>query len=100
MRSIPAIASAYVPLPLNAMRKASFTCAQVNDAFRIAFNGNGTYADAIAGIDRIRRHPQAGQLFTGTLCVVDPHSDARRVYEFFKSLVVPSVDFLFKDGNY
>jgi uncharacterized protein len=74
--------------------------AHVNDAFRVAFNGDGTYAGAIAGIDRIRRHPQAGQLFTGTLCVVDPHSDARRVYKFFKSLGVPSADFLFKDGNY
>jgi uncharacterized protein len=74
--------------------------ADVNDAFRIAFNGEGTYAGVVAGIDRIRQHPQARRLFTGTLCVVDPRSNARRVYEFFKSLAVPSVDFLFKDGNY
>jgi uncharacterized protein len=74
--------------------------ADVNDRFRMAFNGEGTYARAVAGIDRIRQHPRAKGLFTGALCVVDPHSDARRVYKWFKSLGVPSVDFLFKDGNY
>lgn len=74
--------------------------ADVNDAFRIAFNGEGTHRGAVAGIDRIRRHPLASRIFTGALCVVDPHSDPRRVYDFFKSLAVPSVDFLFKDGNY
>jgi len=71
----------------------------VHDTFRIAFDGAGTYARAAAGIARIRRHAQADRLFTGALCVIDPHSDARRIYEFFKSLEVPSVDFLFKDGN-
>ena len=72
----------------------------VNDAFRMAFNGDGTHARAVAGIECIQRHPQASRLFTGALCVVDPHSNARRVYDFFKSLRVPSVDFLFKDGNH
>jgi uncharacterized protein len=74
--------------------------ADVNDAFRIAFTGEGTYSRVTAGIERIRKHPQASQIFTGVLCVVNPRSSARRVYEFFKSLAVPSVDFLFKDGNY
>jgi uncharacterized protein len=74
--------------------------ADVHDAFRIAFDGGGTYARAAAGIARIRQHPEADRLFTGALCVVDPHSNAQRVYEFFKSLAVPSVDFLFKDGNH
>ena len=72
----------------------------VHNAFRIAFNGSGTYESAAAGIARIRRHPQADRIFTGALCVVNPNSDPRRIYEFFKSLGVPSVDFLFKDGNY
>jgi uncharacterized protein len=74
--------------------------ADVNDTFRLAFNGSGTYASAAAGIARIQQHPRADRLFTGVLCVVDPHSDAQRVYDFFKSLAVPSIDFLFKDGNY
>jgi uncharacterized protein len=74
--------------------------ADVNDKFRIAFDGGGTFARTIAGLYRIRRHPKARQIFTGTLCVVDPRADPQRVYEFFKSLSIPSVDFLFKDGNY
>jgi uncharacterized protein len=74
--------------------------ADVNDAFRIGFGGEGTHARAVAGIERIRRHPQGKRIFTGALCVVDPQSEPQRVYEFFKSLAVPSVDFLFKDGNY
>src|ERR1700733_637552 len=57
--------------------------ADVNDTFRIAFNGEGTHGRAVAGIDRIRRHPQASEIFTGALCVVDPNSDPRRVYEYF-----------------
>ena len=72
----------------------------VNDAFRIAFNGDGTFARTLAGINLIRQHPEASRIFTGTLCVVDPNSDPQTVYEFFKSLGVSSVDFLFKDGNY
>jgi len=72
----------------------------VNDVFRIGFNGDGTYQRVAAGIDRIRQHPGADRIFTGALCVVNPQSNPRRVYDFFKSLAVPSVDFLFKDGNY
>src|SRR5260370_36931288 len=72
----------------------------VNDAFRIAFNAEGTYQRVAAGIDRIRQHPQGDQIFTGALCVINPQSNPRRGYDFFKSLGVPSVDFLFKDGNY
>jgi uncharacterized protein len=74
--------------------------ADVHDTFRIAFNGLGTYERAAAGIARIQKHPQGERIFTGALCVVDPDSDPRRVYKFFKSLEVPSVDFLFKDGNH
>ncbi|HXB67815.1 MAG TPA: cyclophane-forming radical SAM/SPASM peptide maturase YhhB [Candidatus Acidoferrales bacterium] len=74
--------------------------ADVHDAFRLAFNGDGTHSRTVEGIARIRQHPQAGVLFTGALCVVDPRSNPRAVYDFFKSLGVPSVDFLFKDGNH
>jgi uncharacterized protein len=72
----------------------------INDVFRVAFNGGGTFARATAGIDRVRQHPQGSEIFTGVLCVVDPRSNASRVYDFFKTLAVPSVDFLFKDGNH
>lgn len=74
--------------------------AEVHDAFRVGFNGEGTYARTVAGIVSIQRHPQADRIFTGVLSVVDPQSNARQAYNFFKSLKVPSIDFLFKDGNY
>ena len=74
--------------------------ADVHDTFRIAFNGGGTFAKVVAAITRIRRHREAGRLFTGVLCVVNPSSDANHVYDFFKSLATPSIDFLFKDGNF
>lgn len=73
--------------------------AGVHDRFRVTFAGGGTFERALAGIERIRRHPRAHRLFTGVLCVVDPTSDPRTVYDFFKQLAVPSIDFLFKDGN-
>ena len=31
---------------------------------------------------------------------MNPRSDPKRIYEFFRDLAVPSVDFLFKDGNH
>lgn len=71
----------------------------VHDRFRLAFSGSGTFKESLAGIERIRRHPSAQRLFTGALCVVDPTSDPVAVYNFFKDLNVPGVDFLFKDGN-
>jgi uncharacterized protein len=74
--------------------------ADIHDVFRIAHNGAGTYQQAAAGIARIRQHRRAQHLFTGTLCVVDPRSDPKRIYQFFRELAVPSVDFLFKDGNH
>lgn len=74
--------------------------AEVHDAFRVGFDGSGTYSRTTAGIARIQRHPQAHRIFTGVLSVVDPRSDASQAYKFFKSLRVPSIDFLFKDGNY
>jgi len=71
----------------------------VHDRFRVTFAGGGTFEGALAGIERIRSNPKANRLFTGVLCVVDPTSDPCTVYNFFKELGVPSVDFLFKDGN-
>jgi uncharacterized protein len=34
------------------------------------------------------------------LAVVDPNSSPAEVYGFFKALAVPSVDFLYRDGNH
>jgi len=73
---------------------------EVHNNFRVGFNDKGTFDGVVAGIERIKRHPEASRLFTGILCVIDPASSPRRVYDFFKTLEAPSIDFLFKDGNH
>lgn len=72
----------------------------VHDRFRVGHTGQGTYDKVLAGIERLRRHPDAEFLFTGLLAVVDPQSDPAEVYDFFKSLDPPSVDFIYRDGNH
>ncbi len=52
------------------------------------------------GIKRLRDHVESDFLFSGLLAVVDPLSDPREVYDFFKELEPPSVDFLYRDGNH
>ena len=53
-------ASAPIPLFLSLIDGP----ADVNDAFRIAFNGEGTYERAVAGIDRIRNIRRPVGIFT------------------------------------
>ncbi|MET0623750.1 MAG: cyclophane-forming radical SAM/SPASM peptide maturase YhhB [Pyrinomonadaceae bacterium] len=72
----------------------------VHDRFRVGHTGWGTYDKVLAGLKRLRRHPDAKFLFTGLLAVVDPESDPAEVYGFFKSLEPPSVDFIYRDGNH
>ena len=72
----------------------------VHDRFRVGHTGQGTYDKVLAGIERLRRHPDAEFLFTGLLAVVDPESDPAEIYDFFKSLDPPSVDFIYRDGNH
>ena len=73
---------------------------QVHDRFRVGHTGQGTYNKVLAGIERLRHHPDGKLLFTGLLAVVDPESDPAEVYSFFKSLNPPSVDFIYRDGNH
>lgn len=74
--------------------------ASVNDQFRIDHRGRSTYSGAVAAIERLLDHPRSGEFFRGALAVIDPHSDPESVYAFFKELRIPSVDFLFRDGNH
>lgn len=73
---------------------------EVHDRHRVAFSGRGTFDDVMAGLERLREHHAAKQLFTGVLAVVDPRSDAGEVYRFFRELQPPSVDFIYRDGNH
>ena len=72
----------------------------VHDRFRVGHTGQGTYDKVLAGLERLRRHPDAKFLFTGLLAVINPDSDPAEVYSFFKSLKPPSVDFIYRDGNH
>lgn len=72
----------------------------VHDRFRVDLRQRSTHAKVLAGLERLKAHPAAERLFSGVLCVVDPTSDPEAVYDYFKSLAIPSVDFLYRDGNH
>jgi uncharacterized protein len=74
--------------------------AAVHDRFRLTHAGSGTFAQVMAGINRLQRHPDAEFLNAGLLAVIDPTSDPAEVYHFFKTVGAPSVDFLYRDGNH
>jgi uncharacterized protein len=73
--------------------------AEVHDSCRVDRRDRPTHAAVVAGIETLKRHSAAQQLFSGVLAVVDPASSPAVVYAYFKELGVPSVDFLYRDGN-
>jgi uncharacterized protein len=73
---------------------------EVHDRFRLDFRDRVTHTRVIKGIETLRLHPAGAYLFSGILAVVDPQSSADSVYSYFKELGVPSVDFLYRDGNH
>jgi len=73
---------------------------RVHDGNRVGFDGKGTFDRVLRGISLLQAHPESTRLFTGVLAVVDASSDPLEVYEFFKQLRPPSVDFIYKDGNH
>ena len=72
----------------------------LHDKHRVGHRDEGTFDSVLRGIETLRRHRNAEQLYTGVLAVIDPTSDPREVYRFFKSLGAPSIDFLYRDGNH
>lgn len=72
----------------------------IHDRGRIGHNAKGTFDQVLAGLRKLAGHPNASFLFSGLLAVVDPTSDPKEVYDFFKTLNPPGVDFLYRDGNY
>ena len=74
--------------------------ATVNDKFRLDHFGKSTFNPTLDAIKRLRDHPKSSEFFCGTLSVIDPFSDVEDIYQFFKSLRVPSMDFLLQDGNH
>jgi uncharacterized protein len=74
--------------------------AEVHDRFRIDRVGRPSHARVVAGLKRLKAHREASMLFSGVLAVVDPDTSPDRVYDYFRELGVPSVDFLYRDGNH
>jgi len=72
----------------------------VHDQFRVTHKSEGTFNEVIQGFELLKSHPDAAFLNAGLLAVVDPFSDPKEVYSFFKKLGAPSVDFLHRDGNH
>lgn len=72
----------------------------IHDKERLSHNGSGTFEQVLKGIMRIKCHTDAEFLDSGCLAVIDPSSDPKEIYSFFKKLETPSVDFLYKDGNH
>jgi len=73
--------------------------AHVHDKFRVNHQNSGSYQEVITGINKLWQHPASDFLNAGLLAVIDPKSDPKEVYDFFKSVRPPSVDFLYRDGN-
>jgi uncharacterized protein len=73
---------------------------EVNDYFRVDLRGRGTQTRVLEAIGKLRAHPNAKELFSGLLAVVDPRTDPHDIYAFFKGTEAPSVDFLYRDGNH
>lgn len=74
--------------------------AAVHDLNRKDRRGRDSHAAVVAGIARTQGHREGGEIFSGVLAVVDPTTDPHEVYDYFASLGVPSVDFLYRDGNH
>jgi len=72
----------------------------IHDKNRVGHTGKGTYNKVLQGLKLLREHKDSEFLFTGLLAVVDPESDPVEIYNFFKEINPPSVDFIYRDGNH
>jgi uncharacterized protein len=70
-----------------------------NDRHRLFRNGNSSYDDVVAAIERLRTSARP-ELFTGILCTIDLANPPVETYEHFLSLGAPAVDFLLPHGNW
>lgn len=72
----------------------------IHDKNRIFHSGRGSFDEIYHNLQWIMQNEPARKCFSGCLAVIDPKSDAKEVYRFFKSLNVPSLNFLLRDGNF
>jgi uncharacterized protein len=74
--------------------------AHIHDKHRLDLRGKPSHATVLAGLQVLQSHPTGQSLFSGVLAVVDPESSADEVYQYFKDLGTPSIDFLYRDGSW
>ena len=72
----------------------------INDEMRLDHLGRGSFYRIMDSLRLIKNHPFSNQVFTGFLAVINPLSNPKEVYNFFKKLNIPSVNFLMRDGNH
>jgi uncharacterized protein len=72
----------------------------IHDTNRVGHRGEGTYNRVLEGIDKLKSHSDTSFLFAGLLAVIDPSSNPKAIYDFFKTTGTPNVDFLYRDGNH
>ena len=72
----------------------------VHNKYRVNHQSVGTFNQVLKGLKILASHPNSKFLNAGLLAVIDPTSNASEIYNFFKTLSAPSVDFLYKDGNH
>jgi uncharacterized protein len=73
---------------------------EIHDRYRISHSGIGTFDDVMKGLTILKNHKDSDFLNTGLLAVINPESNPKDVYDFFKSIDATSLDFLYKDGNH
>ncbi len=73
---------------------------ETHNQYRVNHQGKGTFNKVLNGIRHLQNHPKNSFLYTGLLAVIDPSSNPKSIYYFFKELKAPSVDFLYRDGNH
>lgn len=74
--------------------------ADINDAHRVDHRARGTFERVMAGIALLNQRTERKKLYAGLLAVINPTSNPETIYEFFKNINAPSVDFLYRDGNH
>jgi len=70
----------------------------IHDRYRIDHAGKGSYNEVMRGVAILKENGLAD--ISTLLCVVNIDSDPEEMYEFFKSMGIRKVDFLYPDLNY
>lgn len=65
-----------------------------HDSRRVDHNMNGTFDYAMRGLNKLKNVEYSKNILGGALSVIDISADAKKYYEFVKSLALPNFDIL------